>query len=416
MYRTKQSAGEILAFFVSIYPLLEDALQRAKERTRQTKRQIEPFQAAALYALARQYHLGTPGVRVLEIGTAYGYSAAILAEALPNAEIITLNPKGNEVEAARESFAPYYPNIEIKQMTSVQFLEEYTGTFDLIFVDGDHKHVRNDLPYWDKLNIGGLMLFHDYSPAGTRRECPPVYEAVNEFAQQTQHALDVLISDSDNIGMAGFYKRMAPLIFDDVEEIALQNAARFSTNDVHYLRTIYQMANAVPVSGSILEVGVTNGGSAAALSLTGRPIIGIDTFSGIPEPDENDSPRAHWKWRDAQTKGGWCVGDVDTLDRCFQSVVPNNPDDAVFTKADITLNPPEQPDGSLAVLHIDATLYRSTRAALGLYYPALAPGGLVIVNAYDYWGGVRKAVDLFIFGRNIQLHPFLKQHVYWYKS
>ena len=140
----------------------------------QYTRAIEVYQAYALYALARQFN--RPGARVLEIGTAIGYSAAVLASALPDAQIITLNPHASEAAKARANLGAW-GNVTVVEALSWDYLESYAGEpFDLIFVDGDHKRVRRDFAWWDHLRDGGLMLFHDYSPAGTYRACVPVSE------------------------------------------------------------------------------------------------------------------------------------------------------------------------------------------------------------------------------------------------
>lgn len=54
------------------------------------------------------------------------------------------------------------------QMTSNQFFQQNEETFDLIFIDGDHKgeQVEEDIVNaWGCLNKGGLILLHDVNPA-----------------------------------------------------------------------------------------------------------------------------------------------------------------------------------------------------------------------------------------------------------
>lgn len=179
--------------------LLDDGVEDALKDSASIEAQILPYQAAALYVLVGQYD--REDAHLLDIGTAAGYSASVMAQAAPKAEIVTLNPAGHEVKAARRNLGRW-PNVRLVQAASWDYLESYGGPFlDVIFVDGDHKRVAEDVPWWRWLAEGGLMLFHDYSPAA----CPPVYEAVNALGEVLGRGPDVLVLDDGGIGMAGFY-------------------------------------------------------------------------------------------------------------------------------------------------------------------------------------------------------------------
>lgn len=167
------------------------------------KREIAGYQAACLYALVKPYDW--EGAKILEIGTAWGYSAAMMAEAAPLAQIITLNPKSTEATVAR-SHLYHYPMVTVVEALSWDYLEMSRDQFDVIFVDGDHKNVVYDLPWWERLNPGGLFLFHDYSPDGTYRACPPVYLGVNAWMEETGLPFAVLVQDDGGVGLCGFQK------------------------------------------------------------------------------------------------------------------------------------------------------------------------------------------------------------------
>lgn len=175
------------------------AAREALYNSRAIRAQLLSYQATALFILARRYN--RPGMDILEIGTAAGYSASIMAQAAPLAKIVTLNPALHEIPAATENLKAY-ANVKIEPFASWDYLRDSTGTFDLIFVDGDHKQVALDMPWWDRLRVGGLMLFHDYSPIA----CAPVYEAVNALASKLATQLDVCVMDDSKIGLAGLYK------------------------------------------------------------------------------------------------------------------------------------------------------------------------------------------------------------------
>lgn len=194
----------ILDALMRDHPELHRVLNRVRDRVLHIKREISEFQAGALYALAKHYN--HKDARILEIGTAYGYSAAVMAEAAPLARIITLNPKEHERMAAMEHLKPY-PNVQCVNAISWEYLAANPeATFDMVFVDGDHARISKDMPWWDRLRSGGLFFHHDYSPEDSWRPCPPVYDELNRFCAALKRGFDVLIVDDGKAGMAGWYK------------------------------------------------------------------------------------------------------------------------------------------------------------------------------------------------------------------
>lgn len=175
--------------------------------TRSPKRQgVLPEQAAALALLAHQYDRSA--AHILEIGTSAGYTAAIMKLAAPQARVVTLEPDRAKRAQARVNLEGL--DIDVRPYMSAVYLEllpKFGFRFNLIFVDGDHKHVSQDLPYFNFLKVGGLFLFHDYSPETADHPCPPVYDALNGFGEDLGRGPDVLIQSEDLTGMAGWYKK-----------------------------------------------------------------------------------------------------------------------------------------------------------------------------------------------------------------
>ena len=171
------------------------------------KRQVAPYQGAILYALAKRFNF--VDANILEIGTAWGYSAAMMAHGAPKAKITTLNPKGHEFKRAKEYLAyTAYKNISFVQKMSTEYLFYYEGPkLDLIFVDGDHKNVHLDMPWWDWLNVGGIMFHHDYSPSHSARPTQICFDRINDFADWIGRKPDLLFIDDTDVGMAGWKKR-----------------------------------------------------------------------------------------------------------------------------------------------------------------------------------------------------------------
>jgi predicted O-methyltransferase YrrM len=203
--KLRGSRHDIIDAVARAHPEVADVINYARQGTERCKGEIDDFQAAALYALARQYN--ERDASILEIGTAYGFSAAVLALATPQAHIVTLNPQEHEVKAARTSLVRLQlRNVTVLPSRSWERLPWNGGELSMVFVDGDHVRVRNDYAWWEYLRDGGLMFFHDYAPVGSARPCEPVYRALNEQRDRFRE-FDVLIVDDTGVGMAGWYKR-----------------------------------------------------------------------------------------------------------------------------------------------------------------------------------------------------------------
>jgi predicted O-methyltransferase YrrM len=188
------------------YPKIERLLRKVRTRVPEFKVEVWYEQAAVLYALAHPYDLA--GAEILEIGTAIGYSAAVLATAAPQARLVTLDVNTGRARLAR-GYLRTYNGVTVLCEPSWRYLARYRGPYlDLIFNDGDHKQLERDLPWWNWLKIGGLMLLHDYTPGhAPARPCAPVYDQVNAFAAWLGREPDVLQADEQGVGMAGFYRQ-----------------------------------------------------------------------------------------------------------------------------------------------------------------------------------------------------------------
>lgn len=389
-------------------------LKQARGIVPPSTRAIAEYQAAALYALAKPYQ--RPGVRVLEIGTAQGYSAAVLALALPDAEIVTLNPHHEEAAGARQALAPFSERIQVQEVRSWDYLDRFEGEpFDVIFVDGDHKNVRRDFPWWEHLRTGGLMLFHDFSPNGTYRACPPVYRALLELKQELGRDFDVLVVDDGGVGMAGFVKRAEDTL-DEGVRAALATAHTYSSASYPMLVSLYQLAeHHRAVDGVLVECGAQNGGSAAALALGlggDRKTWLFDSFEGVPMPMPEDGEKAMQRF--TSNPEGWAKGDVKTARECFRKVGLKAPKVVAGQFAD-TLSKPHD-TGAIAVLHVDATLHDSTLLALRRFYDDVADGGVVILSAYHHWEGIRFAVAEFLASRGSMVDmKALEKAAWWVK-
>jgi predicted O-methyltransferase YrrM len=173
------------------------------------KRETRSYEAALLYILATQYNY--TGAVIAEVGTCYGWTAAIMQHAAPKAYVMTCTPNPNHVKIARNNLMPNFQGITVLETKSADWLEHIDdNSLDMVFIDGDHKHIRDDLPFYNKLKVGGLKFHHDYCPDKPEctgpRPCRWVYDALNDFAEK-MHPFDVLMTDHNKEAVGGWYRQ-----------------------------------------------------------------------------------------------------------------------------------------------------------------------------------------------------------------
>jgi hypothetical protein len=159
----------------------------------------------------------------------------------------------------------------------------------------------------------------------------------------------------------------------------------------------YIVANEVP--GSIVECGVWRGGSCmmAALRLEElgeeRDFHLFDTFKGMSPPTSEDGEEAERRWREAErgTHNEWCYASREDVERNMLQVLPAERLQLIEGKVEDTL--PEAAPDQIALLRLDTDWYDSTKQELVHLYPLLSERGVLILDDYGHWQGMRQAVD-----------------------
>ena len=145
---------------------------------------VGPVVGELLFILARMIR----AERILELGTATGYSAIFLAEAFETMEgqLITLENDPKMAARARENFmrAGFDDQINIRVGDAIEEMKNIVSPFDLIFMDIDKIEYDTALPYCrNLLRQNGLLIadnvgFEDADPFNTAifssREFRPV--------------------------------------------------------------------------------------------------------------------------------------------------------------------------------------------------------------------------------------------------
>jgi predicted O-methyltransferase YrrM len=121
-----------------------------------------PLVDAEVGALLRVFATAVRATRILEIGTAIGYSGIWLAGALPaGGMLFTMEFDEERARQARENFARagLSDRVSVIVGDAQRMLAKVAGPFDLIFQDGDKKMYEPMLDrFADLLRPGGLLV------------------------------------------------------------------------------------------------------------------------------------------------------------------------------------------------------------------------------------------------------------------
>jgi O-methyltransferase len=146
---------------------------------------------------------------------------------------------------------------------------------------------------------------------------------------------------------------------------------------------------------AFVECGTWKGGmSAAMMSLGGksREYHFFDSFQGLPPTTEEDGENAR-NWQADGSAANFfdnCTANLQEFMNVIKSA-GEYPDPKVYAGwFDKTV--PSAQTGPIALLRLDGDWYESTMTCLEHLFPKLVPGGLCIIDDYDYWEGCTRAV------------------------
>ena len=152
------------------------------------------------------------------------------------------------------------------------------------------------------------------------------------------------------------------------------------------------------VPGDLIETGVWRGGSVIfmralldARNEQNRLVWCADSFEGMPVPKDADLKISSGS--DFSDRGYLAVS-LEQVQRNFAKFGLLN-DQVRFLKGWFNETLPTAPIKQLSLLRLDGDLYESTLDALTNLYDKISPGGYIIIDDYNSWGGCRTAVDEF---------------------
>ncbi len=176
------------------------------------------------------------------------------------------------------------------------------------------------------------------------------------------------------------------------------------------LYALYRQARQIcedNIPGNFVECGVARGGSSALLayvvrrySKQPRRLFCFDSFEGMPEPSSADTHQGI-----AANATGWGTGTCAAPETSVMEVAAKlgAADVITLVKGYFEQTVPAMRDrvGMIALLHIDADWYESTKIVLEQLYDRVSTGGRIQIDDYGFWEGCRKAVDEFQSSRKL---------------
>ena len=97
---------------------------------------------------------------------------------------------------------------------------------------------------------------------------------------------------------------------------------------------------------------------------------------------------------------------VEKVKKNIEKFSQNKKTKLTLVKGDVldTLKLKENIPDSISFLRLDTDLYETTKFQLEILYPKLTVGGILHIDDYGFFPGVRKAVDDYFKGQDIWLH------------
>ena len=215
------------------------------------------------------------------------------------------------------------------------------------------------------------------------------------------------------VGYHLYPKDIRPALRHDMErnETFMRLYAQCNAYTMTTMERLFMLHKAVQhvlarnIQGDWVECGVWRGGSAMMIALTllesGRTqdnIFLFDTYEGMPEPSPEDrrydgtDSRATWEEAQRDTHNNWCFASLDDVQENMRKTT-YAPERLHFIKGKVQDTLTSSAPGSIALLRLDTDWYASTKHELQVLYPRLAKGGILILDDYGEWEGVRQAAD-----------------------
>lgn len=203
-------------------------LKELEEFARQENIPIIPPETVAFFRILMQT---LQPQEILEIGTAIGFSALLMAENSPKSHVTTIDRNEEMIGFAKENFAKYdqRQQIELLEGEAMDLLPTLPDdTYDFVFMDSAKSKYIVFLPeVLKKVKVGGLIVLDDIFQGGdiakdikeVRRGQRTIYRGLQRLFQTTLNHQDLtasLVPMSDGLLMI---RKNSANITLEIEEI-----------------------------------------------------------------------------------------------------------------------------------------------------------------------------------------------------
>jgi len=252
------------------------------------------------------------------------------------------------------------------------------------------------------------------------KDVPAVIEKrVAEISRNEEYGTDHQLS-------ADKYNKMTGMGDTEPDFRALVELVKtFTMTSVERMYALYQSIKYIEsanITGDIVECGVWRGGSMMlvahtllALGQSDRNLYLFDTFEGLPKPDEVKDVdvwgnRAIDGWLPKQTSEESSHWAEATLEDVRANLISTGyPLERLhFVKGMVERTLPNESPKEIALLRLDTDWYASTKHEMEHLFPNLSTHGVLIIDDYGHFKGVRQAVDEYIDTHN---HPILLNRI-----
>ena len=157
---------EIVAYMRQHQKPVADGLKVLEDFARQENIPIIPHETVAYFRFLMQT---MQPKKILEIGTAIGFSALLMAENAPESRITTIDRNPEMIGFAKENFAKYDKRNQITLLEgdAVDILSHLDDRFDFVFMDSAKSKYIVFLPeVLKRLEVGGVVVLDDIFQGG----------------------------------------------------------------------------------------------------------------------------------------------------------------------------------------------------------------------------------------------------------
>lgn len=194
-----------------------------------------------------------------------------------------------------------------------------------------------------------------------------------------------------------------------INQIKNKKLTYLTKNRLAQLVRLCKQIESQKIEGVFIETGCALGGSAiliASIKNTKRSLYVYDVFGMIPPPTSEDPKEVHDRYQKILNGESGGIGsdnyygyEEDLYDKVclnFRSFdIEPVKENTHLVKG--LLQQTMKIHFPVAFAHIDVDWYEPVKISLERIFPLLSPGGCIVLDDYNDWGGCKKATDEFLY-------------------